>query len=347
MARTPRRPPPGSRPPDTGSGVRGAPGSRRRGAPPRGVQGEPAVASDLIDVEAPPEGGSAVDTGAYVIPAETAGAAAVSADLVDVEAPPRGGSAVDTAAYAAPGRTGGRGRKPAAAPRPQIDVKASPPPPEPVRAETRADPSDGEVGGAPPSAGPEFGGGPARAASGAEDLLPRAVEAALRLAADRPWPQVTLRDVAREAGVPFAALYASTPGRRALLLALSARLDRGALERIEGESAPEARDRLFEAFMSRLETMAAHRDALLAIGRAEGVRLASALPRTARALAEGSGVDTSGPRGALRLAALTAVWARTLQVWRDDEGALNRTMAEIDRQLTLADKRLGRVGAGF
>jgi hypothetical protein len=58
-------------------------------------------------------------------------------------------------------------------------------------------------------------------------------------------------------------------------------------------------------------------------------------------------VDTSGPRGALRLTALTGAWARTLQVWRDDEGALNRTMAEIDKLLTRADKRLARVGAGF
>ena len=155
------------------------------------------------------------------------------------------------------------------------------------------------------------------------------------------------RDVAREAGVSFAALYARAPGRRALLLALSARLDRQALEQAEGEDAPSPRDRLFEAFMSRLEVMAPHRDALLAVGRSEGVALAPALPRTARALAEGAGVDTSGARGALRVAALTGAWARTLQVWRDDEGALNRTMAEIDKLLTQADRRLARVGAGF
>jgi hypothetical protein len=58
-------------------------------------------------------------------------------------------------------------------------------------------------------------------------------------------------------------------------------------------------------------------------------------------------VDASGVRGAVRLAAMTAVWARVLQVWRDDEGALNRTMAEIDKQLRAMRDRLGRVGAGF
>ena len=363
MARSTRRPPSGPRSSEAGGGarIRGAPGQRRRGAASSGAQGEPAILEDLIDVEAPPAGGPAVDTAAYAGSPETTGSAAIDSDLVDVEAPPVGGAAVDTAAYARPGR-----RKPGDARRSRIDAEAPPPPPEagatgdaPGADPLGADPLDGEAGGAPPPAGPEMGGGdpaapiaegPVLAAADPQDdgdLLERAASATLRLAADRPWPEVTLREVAREAGVPFAALYARAPGRRALLLALSARLDRQALERTEGEDAPAARDRLFEAFMSRLEVMAPHRDALLAVGRAEGVALAPALPRTARALAEGSGVDTSGPRGALRLAALTAAWARTLQVWRDDEGALNRTMAEIDKLLTRADGRLTRVGAGF
>jgi hypothetical protein len=44
---------------------------------------------------------------------------------------------------------------------------------------------------------------------------------------------------------------------------------------------------------------------------------------------------------------MAAVWGRVLQVWRDDEGALNRTMAEIDKRLRQMRERLGRIGAGF
>ena len=181
----------------------------------------------------------------------------------------------------------------------------------------------------------------------ADALLDRAADAALALAADRPWTEINLRDVAQHAGVPFAALYARAPGKTALLDRLSKRLDAQALDAVEGDVSALAHDRLFEAFMARLETMQPHRDALIAIARTEGVALAPRLPRTARALAEAAGVDTAGPRGALRLTALTAVWARTLQVWRDDEGALNRTMAEIDRRLKEADGRLARVKAGW
>jgi len=73
------------------------------------------------------------------------------------------------------------------------------------------------------------------------------------------------------------------------------------------------------------------------------VMLAPHLPRTARAVLEAAGIDATPPR----ILAMTAVWARVVQVWRDDEGALNRTMAEIDKRLKLMRERLARLGQGF
>ena len=180
-------------------------------------------------------------------------------------------------------------------------------------------------------------------------MLDQAVDCALELAADRPWAEISLRDIARAAGTPFAELYAKAAGKDALLDHLSARLDAAALRSGETDEVAELHDRLFEAVMARLEAMAEHRAALIAIARAPEVqlRVALRLPRTAKALLEASGIDTGSARGALRTAAMTRVWARVLQVWRDDEGALNRTMAEIDKQLRTMNTRLGRVGAGF
>ena len=238
-------------------------------------------------------------------------------DLIDPEAPAAGGDRVDTPAYAV---EPGPELQLRATPEDLIDVEAPPP-------------------GAIPSPPPP--------PADAEGVLDLAAQAALRLAADRPWREVSLRDIAAEAGLPFAEVYSRAPGKAALLLRLSRRLDRLALDRVAADDQPAARDRLFEAFMSRLEAMEPHRAALIAVARAEGVALAPALPRTVRALLEASGVDTGGGRGALRLAAVTALWARVLQVWRDDEGALNRTMAELDKQLARADDRLKRIGAGF
>jgi AcrR family transcriptional regulator len=179
------------------------------------------------------------------------------------------------------------------------------------------------------------------------DLVDRAAESALALAADRRWDQISLREIALAAGAPLADLYAETPGKIALLDRLSRTLDRQALASAERDSSAETIDRLFEAVMARLEAMEPHRTALIAIAKSEGMlALAPRLPRTAKALLEAAGIDTGGIRGGLRLAAMTGVWTRVLQVWRDDEGALNRTMAEIDTQLKQINQRLGRLGAG-
>ena len=182
----------------------------------------------------------------------------------------------------------------------------------------------------------------------AVDLLDQAADAALELAHDRPWSEISLRDIARASGVPFAELYVLAEGKDALLDHLSRRLDTAALVSAAADEDGETHDLLFEAAMARLEAMAPYRTALIAIARAQGPGMVlPRLPRTAKALLEAAGVDTGGLRGGLRVAAMTGVWARTLQVWRDDQGALNRTMAEIDKQLRTMNDRLRRVGAGF
>jgi AcrR family transcriptional regulator len=178
-----------------------------------------------------------------------------------------------------------------------------------------------------------------------DELLDRAVEAALDLAAQRPWREISLADIAARTEVSFAELYARIPSKEALLDRLSRRFDAAAAAaELEGET----HDRLFEVIMARLEAMEPNRFVLLAIARDERPeRIAARLPRTARMLLNTAGVDTGGMAGAARVAAMTAVWARVLQVWRDDEGALNRTMAEIDRRLKQMRDRLARIGAGF
>ena len=173
--------------------------------------------------------------------------------------------------------------------------------------------------------------------------LDQALDAALALAAERPWREVSLREVAERAGVDFATLYAEAPSKPLLVLALSKRLDHAALA-TAATTSDDAHDRLFDATMARIEAMEPHRASLLSMAAGEGrVAIATHLPLTARAILEAAGVPATAPR----LAAMTLVWGRVVQVWRDDEGALNRTMAEIDQRLKQMRERLGRIRAGF
>ena len=176
-----------------------------------------------------------------------------------------------------------------------------------------------------------------------DDILDPATDAALALAAERPWREVSLRQIAERAEVDFAGLYAKAPAKALLVLRLSQQLDRAALATAATPS-DDVHDRLFDATMARVEAMETHRAALRSMARGEGpISIGVHLPLTARAVLEAAGVTATAPR----LAAMTLVWARVVQVWRDDEGALNRTMAEIDKRLKQMRTRLGRIGAGF
>lgn len=175
-----------------------------------------------------------------------------------------------------------------------------------------------------------------------ENLDPAAV-ALLDLAREQPWSRISLRDVADRAGVELVDLYGETRGKAAIVWRISEMLDRAAL-RTDATASEDPHDRLFDAAMARIEAMEPYRAALVALSR-EAPRLvvAAHLPATARAILEAAGVPATPPR----VAAMALVWARVIQVWRDDEGALNRTMAELDKRLRQLRSRLGRIGAGF
>ncbi len=176
-----------------------------------------------------------------------------------------------------------------------------------------------------------------------DDVRDAGCVALLALAAERSWRRITLRDIAERAGLPLAELYARTSSKESLLAHLAARQDVAALATAETPS-DDPHDRLFDATMARVEAMQPDRAALITIAReASAVALAPHFPRTARAILEAAGVEATPPR----VLAMTLVWARVAQVWRDDEGALNRTMAEIDRRLKQMRTRLARLGAGF
>jgi AcrR family transcriptional regulator len=174
------------------------------------------------------------------------------------------------------------------------------------------------------------------------NLRLQAAEALLKLAADRPWREITLHGVAAEAGLDLARLYESVQTKSDLLAVISRDHDLAAL-RTASTPSEDPHDRLFDAVMARVEVMEPHRASLTLIAREAPALVARHVPATARALLEAAGLEGTAPR----ILAMSLLWGRIAQVWRDDEGALNRTMAEIDKRLRQMRAALLRVGAGF
>jgi hypothetical protein len=67
--------------------------------------------------------------------------------------------------------------------------------------------------------------------------------------------------------------------------------------------------------------------------------------RSQRWMLEAAGISAAGPRGALRAQGAALLFARVLGVWlHDDDPAMDRTMAALDRGLASAERWDGFIG---
>ena len=183
-------------------------------------------------------------------------------------------------------------------------------------------------------------------------LPPRdaAVEALMRLAAEQPWNDIELADVAREAGLSLADLRDLFPSKGAILGALSRNIDRKVLAETTEDLADEpARERLFDVLMRRIDALAPYKTALRRIAfalRSDPLSLA-ALNQVAlnsqRYMLAAAGIPTEGSLGRLKVQGAVLVFANTLETWfADDDPALARTMARLDRELRRGERILER-----
>src|SRR5918993_3372407 len=89
------------------------------------------------------------------------------------------------------------------------------------------------------------------------------IEATMRLAADRPWNDIELPDVAREAGISLADLRDLFPSKGAILGGFTRTIDRKVLDGASDDLAGEpARERVFDVMMRRLDAMTPYKAAL-------------------------------------------------------------------------------------
>ena len=184
------------------------------------------------------------------------------------------------------------------------------------------------------------------AKSGAPDPRGRIVDALMKLAGERPFEDISIRDICKTADVSLADFRDFFPSKGAVLAGFSRRIDRAVLAQVSGELADEnARERLFDILMLRLEAMAPYR---------EGVREATAWLRrnpssalamnqvvigSMRFMLEAAGIEAEGVAGAVKLQGLALAWARVVGAWLDDdETGLSKTMAELDRELTRGER---------
>ncbi len=176
------------------------------------------------------------------------------------------------------------------------------------------------------------------------------VEATMRLAADRPWNDIELADISREAGVGLADLRDLFPSKGAILGSFSRMIDRKVLEGSSDDLTGEpARERVFDVIMRRLDAMTPYKAALRRIVwalRSDPLAMAALNQvglNSQRYMLASAGISTEGPLGFLKLQGAVIVLSNTMETWlEDDDPVLARTMARLDRELRRGERVLER-----
>jgi len=174
------------------------------------------------------------------------------------------------------------------------------------------------------------------------------VEALMNLAAQRPWHEIEITDVAKAANVSLAEFRDLFPSKGAVLGALSRQIDRQVLEGTTDDLAGEpARERIFDVLMRRFDALQPYKQALRRITQDlqyDPVSLAALNQvslNSQRFMLAAAGINTEGPLGTLKLQGAVLVYANAMRTWLDDDDpTLARTMARLDRELRRGERVL-------
>ena len=175
----------------------------------------------------------------------------------------------------------------------------------------------------------------------------RIVAAALALAAERPWRDVTLRDIGERCGLGLAGLREHVHAKGDVVALIARDIDDKVLAQLPPlEPGDAKRDRLFEVLMARFDVLSPHKPAIRSI-----VADATTEPAAVRAMLasqgwmlQAAGIDSGGLSGGVRVAGLSTVYASVLRTWLDDDDpGMARTMAALDRRLRRGERTLAAV----
>ncbi|MEL6287617.1 MAG: TetR/AcrR family transcriptional regulator [Pseudomonadota bacterium] len=179
----------------------------------------------------------------------------------------------------------------------------------------------------------------------------RLIEALMGRAAEDPWREISLQDIASAAGMSLADARSHFSSRTDIMKAFVALVDAEVLARAAEEGDPDdpARDRLFDTLMTRFEVLAPFKPTLRMLragarrGDGPGLDLGRALLEGQRWMLEAAGIQTTGVSGSARVLATSAIYAQAFDTWLDDDDAgMAKTMAALDARLRRGEKAAER-----
>jgi len=183
------------------------------------------------------------------------------------------------------------------------------------------------------------------------DIQKKIVATALDLAVEQGWEYTTLRDIAERSELKPSDLYDVIDDKSDVLVLLGRLIDRQVLAELDVDETSSPRERLFDIMMDRYEVLNDYREGLIAILESfkyDPKQLVISMPHLCRSMSwmlECAGVETSGVKGALKVAGLSGLYLKVLRTWiEDDSDDLAKVMAALDKALERAESAADTLG---
>ncbi|MEO0810178.1 MAG: helix-turn-helix domain-containing protein [Pseudomonadota bacterium] len=176
------------------------------------------------------------------------------------------------------------------------------------------------------------------------------IAAAMKLAAEHRWQDVTLRMIAGEAGVSMSEIKREVSSKAHIFGLFTSAVDKEVLAKVAAVDPDQSvRDNLFETIMNRFDIMQPYKQGIRSILAATppDPRLVQRLFSSQAWMLEAAGISSYGPVGNIKTAGLASLYMQVVQVWlEDDDPDMARTMAALDRRLRRGERSMQALDDG-
>lgn len=178
-----------------------------------------------------------------------------------------------------------------------------------------------------------------------KSLKDKLIDAALSLAAERCWNDVSLEQIIEAAEVDFLEAFEYFDEKTDVMAAYERRVDAQIIaDMSDGDESLSEREKLFDLLMERFDVLNEDREALLSIlnsFKGEPKQAVVGLPHLAQSMSrmlDAVGIEAQGICGASKVTGLVGVYLYALRVWKNDDSPdMAKTMAALDKALDYAE----------
>ncbi len=177
-----------------------------------------------------------------------------------------------------------------------------------------------------------------------KSLKDRVIDAALGLAAEEGWDDVSFEQIMLAAQADIAEAREYFDDKTDILTAYGRRLDRQVIDNVSFGEGMSEREKLFDLLMGRFDVLNENRGSVLSIlnsFRGDPKQAVVSLPHLARSMSrtmEAAGIEAEGAGGAVKVTALIGVYLYVVRTWKEDDSAdMAKTMAALDKALDHAE----------